>query len=85
MNNLNNLLERFYASLNGDERRKEFIRETIEKHTKGKVSKEQVFYKDGTLEIEGSAVLKNEIKIREVEFLRELESNSIRVTRIIYK
>jgi hypothetical protein len=85
VNNLSNLLERFYKSLKGDERRKERIQEIILKHTGGRVDVSQILYKEGVLEIEASAVLKNEIRIKEKIVRDELQASSMPVTRILYK
>jgi len=86
MINLSNLLERFSKSLNKDSWTKETILSTILEKTRVNLPQENVFLKDGVLEIRASASAKNEIMLKEESIKTELkERYQISFSRIIYK
>ena len=71
---LTDLLERFSKSLNKDVVLKENIIKVIKDKTG--VTPEIIQIKNGIAEISGSAVAKNEIKLKEEQILKELGSIS---------
>lgn len=86
MKNLFNLLERFSRSLNKDTLYKETIAQTIEEHTRIKLKGENLNLKEGVLELKGSPVVNNEIRLKEEGIKDELkERYKINITRILYK
>ncbi len=86
MKNLFHLLERFSRSLNKDTLFKETIAQTIFERTNIKINPENLAFKEGVLELEGSPAVNNEIKLKEASIREELkERYQINVTRILYK
>ena len=86
MKNLLHLLERFSNSLHKDTLIKERIAETIFTYTKVKITNDKLLLKEGVLELEASAVVKNEIKLKEESIKTELKERfRINITRVLYK
>lgn len=86
MKNLFNLLERFSRSLNKDTLLKETIAHTIFERTNIKINPENLSFKEGVLELKGSPVVNNEIRLKEEGIKTELkELYQINILRILYK
>ena len=80
MKGLDSLLNRISNILNKEELRKKSILDVIREKTKITLNPEQIFLKNGVLEIEASPVAKNEIKLKE-DFLKQ----ELKISRILYK
>lgn len=80
MRGLNSLLGRVSNALNREGLHKKLIIDVIEKKTKITLKPEQVFLKNGILEIKAHPVLKNEIKLKE-----DLLKQELKVLRILFK
>jgi hypothetical protein len=86
MKNLLTLLERFSKSLNKDAWTRETISSVIKERVGFSPSLENLNLKDGVLEINAGAALKNEIKLKEEAIKSQLkEAYKISVSRILYK
>ncbi len=80
MKGLDSLLNRISSILDEEELRKKSIQDFIREKTKVTLNLEQIFLKDGVLEIEASPSAKNEIKLKEDLLKRELK-----ISRILYR
>ncbi|OHA91581.1 MAG: hypothetical protein A2758_00525 [Candidatus Zambryskibacteria bacterium RIFCSPHIGHO2_01_FULL_49_18] len=80
MKGISDLLKRISSVLNQDEELKRRIIELIREKTNIKLPKENIFLKNGVLEIDASPAAKNEIKLKEDEIKKEFK-----IFRILYK
>ncbi len=86
MKNLLSLLERFSKILNKDVFIKETIARVIEHKTRAVLLPGNLSLKEGVLEIKASAVIKNEISLKEDSIKDELrELHKISISRVLYK
>lgn len=86
MENLSKLLGRFSKILNRDASTKDAIIRVILEKAKVSLNPENIFLKDGILQIDSSPAAKNEISFKEQVIRDELkERHYIFVSRILYK
>ncbi|MDO8565534.1 MAG: hypothetical protein Q7R67_02865 [bacterium] len=86
MENLSKLLERFSKILNRDASTKEAIASVIAERTKVSLKPEDFTLKDGVLEVNASAVAKNEIRLKEEMIKDELKNiHRLSISKIFYK
>ena len=86
MKKLNEILERFSRILNRDAYTKEAIAKVVLERTKVSLKPESFILKDGVLEIDASAVAKNEIRLKEDLIKDELKGvHNLSISRIFYK
>ena len=86
MENLSKLLERFSKILKRDASTKEAIAKVIRDRTRVSLKPEDFTLKDGVLEVNASAVAKNEIRLKEDSIKNELKSShNLSISKIFYK
>ena len=86
MRNLSSLLERFAKILNKGSAVKENIAETVFNLAKVNLDPENIYLKNGVLEICASAPAKNEIRLKEEIIKTKLrEVYKINISRVLYK
>ncbi|KKR26213.1 MAG: hypothetical protein A3F53_01250 [Candidatus Zambryskibacteria bacterium RIFCSPHIGHO2_12_FULL_48_10] len=86
MRNLSSLLERFAKILNKGSAVKENIAETVFNLAKVNLDPENIYLKNGVLEISASAPAKNEIRLKEEIIKTKLrEVYKINISRVLYK
>jgi uncharacterized membrane protein YukC len=86
MKNLQSLLERFSNALNRGQKEKEKITSVIKDKTNILINPENIFLKNGVLEIISSPGVKSEIMMKESSIIQELKDrHSIPVIRVFYK
>lgn len=82
MRNLSDLLNRFSHSLKKDSLAKERVREVLLRHTGVMIKEDQIYIKDGVLELDLPPVAKSEIMLKEEAIRDELKGL---VGRILYR
>lgn len=85
MKDLLNLLNKFRNSLNSDTTTKEAIQEVLKDKVRVNIKKENIFLKNGVLELVASPTMKSEIALKEEQVRNILKMRGIIISRIIYK
>jgi hypothetical protein len=86
MKDFASLLKKVYASLNKDTIERENVLYTLKNTTGVTLTSEDVFIRDGVLEINASQVVKNEIKLKEEAILNTLKNSyNLSYSRVLYK
>lgn len=85
MRNISSLIERFTKSLNKGRDRQELVSQVIEEKTGARIPTENIFIKEGLIEISTSPAVKNEISLKLESIRTELKVRGLQFGRIIYK
>lgn len=86
MENLPNLLKKFSKLLDRKTAAKESVACVIKELTGSNLTTDKIFLQESVLEIHGSPILNNEIRLKEGKILEELRrSHKLFISRVLYK